>query len=82
MFELPRKVVVRELIKGRYQDELKPLKWDERISGFDLIIDSNGNHLKLESEGDQSSPSKNWQILLTGQGSEPNTFKWTLYGMG
>jgi hypothetical protein len=58
----------------------KPLSWDDRISGIDEVIDSEGNNIKLFSTGDQSTPAPSWEILLTSEGPDGSS-NWTLYGI-
>lgn len=78
---LPKKISVSELVQGRYPSGNKPLSWNDRYSGVDVVKDASGSEYKLESSGDQSAPQKGWQILLTETGSAPGTYKWTLYGI-
>lgn len=82
--ELPCRVVVSELISGRYQGMdgslQRPLSWDERQAGVDTILTEDGKKLKLQSTGQQSSPVPGWKLLITG-GSADSGYTWTLYGM-
>jgi hypothetical protein len=82
--ELPCCVVVSELIAGRYKGMegslQRPLSWDERQSGNDIILTEDGMQLKLLSTGQQSSPVPGWKLLITG-GSSDSGYTWTLYGM-
>jgi hypothetical protein len=78
---LPKKVKVKTLIAGRYNGQEKPLSWDDRVGGIDVILDENGTEFQLQSTGDQSPPREGWQIMLTDSGDMANTYKWTLYGL-
>ena len=82
--ELPCRVVVSELVAGRYKGMegslQRPLSWDERHSGIDIILTEAGMQLKLLSTGQQSSPVPGWKLLITG-GSSDSGYTWTLYGM-
>ncbi len=79
--KLPQKITVSKLVSGRYGTEPKPLSWDERISGVDVVLDSDGLEFQLDSSGDQGSPVEGWEVVLTGEGTSAGTYKWTLYGI-
>ena len=79
--QLPKKIVVKKLLSGRYDNLSKPLLWDDRKAGLDKIEDGEGRVYSLQSAGDQSSPSPGWQIILTSRGDSPDSFNWTLYGL-
>lgn len=77
---LPRRVRVGEVLRSRYADSGRPLSWDLRKEGIDEIQSSDGEALKLFSDGGQSTPKPGWTILLTE--GNPNTgYRWTLYGI-
>lgn len=80
----PVKVQVGELIVGRYADlpegNTRPLIWENRIAGVDLVRLTDGRELKLVSDGQQSPPKKGWVLMLT-DGSKDEGYHWTLYGM-
>ncbi|MCI5065882.1 hypothetical protein MRY87_09175 [bacterium] len=87
-----RRVVVSELLEGRYQQDdgsfgERPLSWDERVSGRDRIRTEDGEEIALFSDGQQSPPQPGWVLLLLEPVSqeefpskEPH-LTWTLYGM-
>jgi hypothetical protein len=93
---LPRRIQVGAVLSSRYGDarsqaevrasqwfvpELhRPLSWDERRAGVDVICTSSGEELKLVSSGMQSTPKPGWVLLLTS-GSAEDGFSWTLYGL-
>ncbi len=77
---LPRRVVIKETIKGRYAPGTKPQRWDERVSGTDQVLTADGEELALNSGGAQCSPASGWELLLTGQ-TDTGEYRWTLYGI-
>jgi hypothetical protein len=77
---LPRQVSVAEVIRSRYPYEDRPLSWDERIEGIDVIRTSDDEVIRLFSDGMQSPPKKGWVVVLTG-GSDESGYSWTLYGI-
>lgn len=81
-FVLPKKIIVSEIISSRYPNSggIHNSSWDERITGIDVIKSSEGNPLKLYSDGMQSTPQKGWSIMLTS-GNEETGYRWTLYGV-
>lgn len=79
--QLPKKIKISKLLKGRYGTEARPLSWDERFAGVDVVLDSDGLEFRLDSTGGQGAPINGWEIVLTGEGTSPGTFKWTLYGI-
>jgi hypothetical protein len=58
----------------------RPDNWDERHSGIDIIRTTDGEVLKLLSDGMQSTPKPGWVIMLL-DGNHEQGFKWTLYGI-
>jgi len=84
--ELPQRVTVGKLLSGRYSPGKRPVSWDERKEGRETIETIDGRVLHLASNGGQSTPDRNWELLLTrisqdsGESSEP-AFIWTLYGI-
>lgn len=77
---LPRKVEVLELVSSRYQSGKRPLSWDERAEGADVIKTKEGEVLKLVSEGGQSPPQQGW-VLMLRDGDAARGYSWTLYGL-
>lgn len=77
---LPVKVTVVKLVKSRYPNARRPVTWDERRAGVDVVETDQGGELLLQSDGQQSPPREGWVIVLTG-GNATEGFRWTLYGM-
>ena len=89
---IPSRVTVNTVVTSRYnssslksQDSedyslVRPLSWDERVSGSDTITTDDGETLILLSEGMQSVPQPGWVLLLTG-GSPEKGYSWTAYGL-
>lgn len=82
MTKLPRRIIVEQLIEGRYPAGQKPISWDERREGIELVQTSSGEQIRLASNGGQSTPAKGWELLLTSLDPSSNASKWTLYGLG
>ena len=80
---LPRRVLVSDLLTGRYPPGSRPVSWDDRLEGIETVVTSDGQTIRLFSNGGQSTPAKNWEILLTSQNhdSVDSSFTWTLYGI-
>lgn len=89
---LPRRVRVASVIKGRYLPGTRPLSWDERSSGIDIVNTDGDGEVTLWSNGGQSTPAPGWEILLTKlmdvdgtQVAESHStsvpVQWTLYGL-
>jgi hypothetical protein len=92
----PARVKVVEVISGRYSTETekevvkesqwfvaslnRPLNWDDRQPGTDLVKLDDGSLIKLNSSGMQSVPQPGWVLLLTS-GDEASGYAWTLYGI-
>ena len=77
--KFPRKVDVKRLASGRYEDGNRPPNWDERIAGQDVIETSEGEIVVLKSDGDQTPPRAGWRLMLTS-GDVTAGFTWTLSG--
>jgi hypothetical protein len=75
----PFRVQVAELISSRYLDGKRPLSWDNRCAGIDVVRSTDNKVIKLMSDGGQSPPQPGWIILVRPQDSEP--YAWTLYGI-
>ncbi len=58
----------------------RPLSWDERVSGSDVVKTQEGLTLKLQSSAQQTPPQPGWVLVLTG-GSAEAGYDWTLYGL-
>ena len=80
---LPKRVLVSQVLAGRYAPGSRPVSWNDRKEGIESIITSEGDTIQLFSNGGQSTPSKNWELLLTkaDRSSPDPTFSWTLYGV-
>jgi hypothetical protein len=77
---LPRTVVVNALVASRYHSGFRPESWDARVHGIDIVRSTEGEEIRLFSDGQQSPPQSGWTIMLTG-GDATAGFKWTLYGL-
>jgi hypothetical protein len=93
---LPARVQVVEVLQSRYSDPKRaasivesqwyvpgvsrPLSWDERTDGIDVVRIASGEILKLSSSGMQSVPKPGWVLMLTG-GDADEGYRWTLYGI-
>ncbi|RIL10271.1 MAG: hypothetical protein DCC75_04710 [Proteobacteria bacterium] len=77
---VPCKVQIKQILVSRYADNKRPLSWDQRLAGHDHIVTSNGQTIKLWSEGGQSPPRPGCAIIITS-GSSEEGYKWTLYSM-
>ncbi len=75
-----RRVRVASVISSRYPDGFRPLSWDERRAGIDVIRTSEGKELRLQSDGGQSAPKVGWEIVLS-DGDAHAGYRWTLYGI-
>ncbi|MCB0310184.1 MAG: hypothetical protein KDD42_03045 [Bdellovibrionales bacterium] len=78
--KLPRKVQVKDLVTSRYLNGARPSNWDERSAGEDIVITTEGETLKLWSDGGQSPPQPGWILMLRDKRAD-SLFGWTLYGM-
>lgn len=78
--KFPCEVKVRELISSRYADNKRPIVWEERRAGIDLIRIDPDETLRLQSDGQQSPPEAGWRLVLCG-GDEERGYRWTLSGM-
>jgi hypothetical protein len=88
------RIEVAELLRSRYGvgdapccsadtsrcTENRPLSWDQRFVGIDLVRTTGGDSVRLLSSPMQSPPKPGWVILLTGGNSEEG-YTWTLYGI-
>lgn len=77
---LPILVEVIELVSSRYKDNTKPLSWDKRVQGNDVVVTEDNKKLNLLSDGGQSPPQSGWTILVTG-GNPTEGYHWTLYSL-
>lgn len=75
-----RRVRVASVVSSRYPDGFRPLSWDERRDGIDVIRTTEGAELRLRSDGGQSAPKAGWEIVLS-DGDAHAGYRWTLYGI-
>ncbi len=89
--KIPARIQVQELLNSRYGSLCKPspslddglprpLSWDERVEGSDVVRSVDGQTVKLFSSAMQTPPQPGWVILLT-DGDPQAGYRWTLYGM-
>ena len=78
--ELPLRVQVESLERGRYVSVDRPESWDERHAGVDIVKTTEGKRVKLLSDGGQSTPQPGWVLMLTS-GNSNDGYRWTLYGL-
>ena len=71
IMKIPRRVVVRSLLEGRYGDKSRPLSWDKRYDGYDVVELLDGEQLRLFSNGGQESPRAGWELLLLAEAALP-----------
>ena len=81
----PVRIEVTELLSSRYDERktttnLRPLEWERRLAGVDVVRVSGGQSVTLRSSAMQSPPKPGWILMLTG-GNETEGFDWTLYGL-
>ena len=86
---LPRKVEVKIRKQSRYDEHYenglleegkRPMLWENRREGIDVIETTDDEELRLVSDGQQSPPAEGWTLMLTDGDAEVG-FSWTLYGM-
>ena len=77
---VPSRIEVEQLVESRYRSGERPLSWDDRIEGADVIRTTDGKTYRLMSDGGQSPPKKGWVLMLTGGDAEAG-YQWTLYGL-
>jgi hypothetical protein len=94
--QLPARLQVAEVLESRYSSESersqifkdqwfvpelnRPMSWDDRRGGVDVVRVAGGEVVRLLSSGMQSVPKPGWVIILTS-GSEEGGYSWTLYGL-
>lgn len=84
----PCRVQVERLLESRYgvgSVEVggavpRPLSWDERVDGVDIVELADGSTIRLKSNGQQNPPHPGWTLLLTS-GDASSGYSWTLYGI-
>lgn len=65
---------------GRFSGGKRPLRWDDRVEGREVVKVDDGHEVTLISSAMQSTPKPGWILVLTG-GSEREGYTWTLYGI-
>ncbi len=80
MSSVPFQVEIDSVVSSRYPGHERPLNWDERVDGVDVVKTKDQKTLRLLSDGGQSPPQPGWKILVSS-GDEAKGYKWTLYGM-
>lgn len=78
--ELPASIQVESIISSRYIGHQRPLSWDERKAGVDVVRSIDQKTIRLMSDGGQSPPQPGWTIIIS-EGDESSGYKWTLYSM-
>jgi hypothetical protein len=79
---LPVRVDVVEVLSSRYQTRghERPLSWDERCEGLDVVLTADGLTLPLHSDGQQSVPKRGWGLMIVS-GDSSEGYRWTLYSL-
>jgi hypothetical protein len=75
-----RRVRVGRVVESRYSGGFRPLSWDNRGAGIDIVESIEGEVFRLSSSGQQSCPQPGWEIVLTSGDGEQG-YAWTLYGL-
>ncbi|HQH27469.1 MAG TPA: hypothetical protein PLP17_08745 [Oligoflexia bacterium] len=86
---LVRRITVKQVLESRYPAGKRPLDWEQRREGIEVIETADGERLCLFSDGGQSTPAPGWDLVLCGAspevpcgvGDKGPAFKWTLYGI-
>ncbi|MBX7145248.1 MAG: hypothetical protein K1X79_12410 [Oligoflexia bacterium] len=78
---VPCRIKVKSLVSSRYPNHARPLSWEQRVEGVDVVSIDAGGQLKLFSDGSQSPPQPGWELILTEQVAQ-GAYRWTLYGLG
>lgn len=84
--DLPKRIIVAEVLRSRYKPGQRPVSWDERSPGLESVRGSDGEEYQLFSNGGQSTPAPGWELLLTNvvevEGEQgASGLEWTLYGI-
>lgn len=77
------------MLDSRYSPGSRPVLWEERHSGVESVRTTEGDEVKIYSNGGQSSPAPGWELLLlktrinpaASDGSDAGAVLWTLYGL-
>ena len=84
---LPRQIEVLDIISSRYSPGSRPLSWDQRNSGIEIVKTTDGEEITLYSNGGQSTPQHGWVLVLTRQTDQlsaaetQSAYEWTLFGI-
>lgn len=80
-----QRIVVQKIVSGRYPENIRPTRWDDRASGVETVLTTSGEEVLLFSNGGQSTPEEGWEILLMDAVTIPDSNStaraWTLYGI-
>ncbi len=83
--DLPKRIIVTEVLSARYGPGKRPVSWDDRSPGIEVVRDAEGQEYRLYSNGGQSTPATGWELLLTKEseleGENTPVLEWTLYGI-
>jgi hypothetical protein len=77
---MAERVTVAEVLRSRYTPGKRPVRWDERFAGAEVVRSTDDREVLLFSNGGQSSPAAGWELLLTQPRGEAS-WEWTLYGI-
>lgn len=87
LVSVPCRVDVAETLESRYSPQGygsvsadRPLQWEERLEGIDLIRTTDGRTIRLRSDGQQSPPKSGWGLIISG-GDALGGYTWTLYSL-
>ena len=72
-------IAVSKVVSSRYEPGTRPVSWDERVTGEEVVVSDEGDEITLVSNGGQSSPAPGWLLLLEQQ--DNSSYSWTLYGL-
>ena len=78
--KLPHRVTIQSLISSRYAEGERPGSWDNRVEGMDVVRSTDGEELKLWSDGGQTPPKAGWVLMLIDV-ADAGAYRWTLYGL-
>ena len=73
-------VTVCRIVVSRYENNLRPIQWENRREGTDIVVLENGEEISLFSDGQQSPPKPGWKIVIYGK-HEEGGFLLTLHGI-
>lgn len=71
---------IQSIVSSRYPNHERPVNWDRRVSGIDVVLTNDGRTVRLLSDGSQSPPKPGWGIILR-DGDGEGAYRWTLYAV-